>query len=113
VPVTDADFTLTPVFVTEKSVYSTGRHKIEEPGDRTNIAKLDEIDVFIIPGVAFGRNFYRIGYGKGCYDSLLGDARGVKIGVGFSAQIFDDLKPEAHDVPMDMIVTEEGVFITL
>ena len=69
-----------------------------------------EIDLMIVPGVAFGRDFRRVGYGKGCYDGFLKNARGIKIGVGFACQLLDGLTPEAHDVAMDMVITEDEIF---
>ncbi len=71
------------------------------------------IDAAIIPGVAFSPAGMRLGHGKGWYDRMLsrmGTAAGVKIGVGFGFQIVPSLPEEAHDVAMDIVVTEEAVY---
>lgn len=67
----------------------------------------ENLDVIIVPLVAFNRKRARIGYGKGYYDRFLPN-RAVKIGVAFSGQEFDFL-PEAFDKTLDVIVTEKEI----
>lgn len=70
------------------------------------------IDMVIVPGIAFGRNLHRIGYGKGYYDGFLRSLRNnkcVKVGVCFDLQLFIEIPAEDHDVPLDRIVTEKEV----
>jgi 5-formyltetrahydrofolate cyclo-ligase len=66
-------------------------------------------DLTIVPLLAFDRQGYRLGYGKGYYDRLLAAARTTKIGVAFAAQEVAALPVEAHDVRLDWIVTEREV----
>jgi 5-formyltetrahydrofolate cyclo-ligase len=66
-------------------------------------------DLTIVPMLAFDRRGYRLGYGKGYYDRLLGATRMPTIGVAFAAQEVDALPVEPYDVPLDCIVTEEEV----
>lgn len=64
------------------------------------------IDVAIIPGMAFDRDGNRMGRGKGFYDRLLPkltDAR--KIGICFAFQLLEHIPTEAHDRPMDVVIT--------
>ncbi len=70
-----------------------------------------EPSTFVIPVVAFDREFFRLGYGAGYYDRTLGVAphRPTAIGVGFELSRVETIYPQAHDVPMDMIVTELGL----
>lgn len=74
--------------------------------DPSSFAK-DEA-IAIVPGVAFDRNGYRIGYGGGYYDRFLSRFEGPTIGFAFEEQIADDLKGsgaiEDHDVAMDSLV---------
>ncbi len=64
----------------------------------------------IVPGVAFTQAGARLGRGKGFYDRWL-EGRGVfKLGVCFSAQVVEAVPREGHDVRMDGVVTEVGVF---
>lgn len=75
---------------------------------------LSDLDCVIIPGVAFDRNGHRLGRGKGYYDRALAGFKGLKIGVCFSEQFLkNDLVTEAHDVPMDWVVTEKFVYKAL
>ena len=67
----------------------------------------ENLDVIIVPLVAFNRKRARIGYGKGYYDRFLPN-RAVKIGVAFSGQEFDFF-PEAFDKTLDVIVTEKEI----
>ena len=66
----------------------------------------DDVDVVIIPGMAFDRLGNRLGRGKGYYDRLLPRLRNTyKIGVCFPFQFLDDIPSEAHDVKMDCVVS--------
>lgn len=72
--------------------------------------EITEGDLVIVPGVAFTRAGARLGRGKGFYDRWL-EGRGVlKLGVCFSAQVVEAVPREGHDVRMDGVVTEVGVF---
>jgi 5,10-methenyltetrahydrofolate synthetase len=68
-------------------------------------------DVVIAPVVAYDCACYRLGYGGGYYDRTLGaltsDIRAF--GVGYSMAKINTIYPQSHDIPMDAIVTEEGV----
>lgn len=63
----------------------------------------------IVPLLAFDRGGYRLGYGKGYYDQLLAMTPTPTIGVAFAALERPRLPREPHDVPLDMVVTEEAV----
>ncbi len=70
-----------------------------------------EIDLIIVPGVAYDYKRHRMGYGAGFYDRFLKDVKAdcVKIGVGFDIQIRAALPAEAHDIPMDLVITESRI----
>jgi 5-formyltetrahydrofolate cyclo-ligase len=70
-----------------------------------------EVDVFLIPGLAFDLTGGRLGYGRGYYDSLLTGARprSTLIGLAFDCQIVDRVPMTGHDVAVGLIVTESGV----
>ncbi|MCL2789534.1 MAG: 5-formyltetrahydrofolate cyclo-ligase [Desulfobulbus sp.] len=68
------------------------------------------IEVAVIPGTVFDLNGHRLGYGMGFYDRFLVHAPGaIRIGLAFSCQMVERLPIQQHDIPMDMIITEEGV----
>lgn len=82
------------------------KYGIPEPFGTENIDKKD-IDVVIVPAVAFDEKLYRLGYGGGYYDRFLGNTDAVIIGVGFDFQITRILPSEAHDKKMDMVISEK------
>lgn len=69
-----------------------------------------EPDIIIMPLLGFDKRGTRLGYGGGYYDRTL--ERLVKrprlVGIAFAAQEIEDIPREAHDVPLDVIVTEQG-----
>lgn len=69
----------------------------------------DELDLILVPGLAFTKAGHRLGYGGGYYDGFLADiSRDTpKIALAFELQIINTLIVESHDVPMDFILTEE------
>lgn len=83
---------------------------LEPKREGATVTSLQELDAVIVPGVAFDRRGSRLGYGKGYYDRALSNYLGIKIGVGFRAQLLEqDLPVESHDQQMDYIVTEDFV----
>jgi len=62
------------------------------------------IDLFIIPGLAFDKLHYRLGYGVGYYDNFLSSQPGYKIGVCYPFQLVEQLPAEDHDIPMDTVI---------
>jgi 5-formyltetrahydrofolate cyclo-ligase len=70
-------------------------------------------DVMIAPLVGYDRDAYRLGYGGGYFDRTLAamPRRPLIIGVGYSQAAIPTIYPEPHDIPMDKIVTERGIFV--
>ena len=83
-----------------------------EPGESFNILEptganfdnLKDIDLIIVPGVAFDTNNNRMGRGRGYYDKLLKTSKAYKIGICFDFQFFDKVPVEDHDLPMDLVI---------
>ena len=67
------------------------------------------MDVVLAPALGAGRNGHRIGYGKGFYDAFLGALRVPFICPVFAACLVDAAPAEAHDVLMDILVTEDEI----
>lgn len=67
-------------------------------------------DVLLLPLNAFDAAGYRLGYGGGFFDRTLASLtpRPLAIGVGFELNRVHSIQPEAHDQPLDWIVTEQG-----
>ena len=65
----------------------------------------DDIDVAVIPGMAFDREGHRLGRGKGYYDRFLTRLpHTYKIGVCFPFQLVDHVPADAHDILMDEVI---------
>ncbi|HUO11707.1 MAG TPA: 5-formyltetrahydrofolate cyclo-ligase, partial [Caulobacteraceae bacterium] len=71
-------------------------------------------DFLLVPLLAFDRRGHRLGYGAGFYDRTLAalEPRPLAIGIGFELARLASIDPGPHDRPMDVIVTEAGVFET-
>jgi len=72
----------------------------------------EQLDLVIVPGVAFSREGGRMGNGQGYYDRLLERVRPDcrLIGLCYECQLFDDLIVSPHDVFMDKVVTERATY---
>ncbi|MGB3940412.1 MAG: 5-formyltetrahydrofolate cyclo-ligase [Candidatus Manganitrophaceae bacterium] len=68
-----------------------------------------EVDLWVIPGVAFDRLGNRLGFGGGYYDRLLSGLKGEKIGVAFEFQLLDRLPVVENDHPVDQVITEATI----
>jgi 5-formyltetrahydrofolate cyclo-ligase len=83
----------------------------EPPHSEQNLARVEDVDLLLVPGLAFTRGKGRLGRGGGYYDRLIArpGLRAHKLGVCFETQIVPELPTEAHDREVDQIVTESGV----
>jgi 5-formyltetrahydrofolate cyclo-ligase len=94
-----------------------GKWKILEPpherwGESGKEFQPEQLDLVIVPGVAFSREGGRMGNGQGYYDRLLQHVRMDcrLIGLCYECQLFDDLIVSPHDVFMDKVVTERATY---
>ena len=94
----------------DESRLELGSFHIEEPTGQ-NTVNADEIEVIVVPAVAYDRKGNRLGRGKGFYDRLLASTRATKIGVAYEFQIVDEVPTEPHDVAMDIVISPEGCHI--
>ncbi len=86
-----------------------GKYGIKEPRKSCPIVKREDLDLILVPGVAFDEQGNRIGQGKGYYDIFLRNLATLKVGIAFEFQIIDIINQELHDVPVDIIITEERI----
>ena len=84
--------------------------------DAYGIPKPKDTEVIVptllfVPCVGYGPGGYRLGYGGGFYDRTLAalQPRPVTVGLGYSHGWLPDLEPEAHDVPLDALLNDNGV----
>ena len=77
-----------------------------EPAE-AEIVSPEDVEVWLVPGLAFTRNGKRLGYGGGWYDRLLADIKfPLSIGIAHAFQVVDDLPSEPHDVPLAGVVDD-------
>ena len=85
---------------------------LEPRKDALFIGDCRDLDLIIVPGAAFDMRGHRIGYGAGYYDRLL-NRPGMKaktLGFCYDLQIVSQVPNSPHDVSLDYIATEKGVF---
>ena len=83
-----------------------GTYGIWEPQGEEFTA-ISEIDLVLVPGVAFDRLGHRCGHGKGYYDKWLSQPAASRIrtiGLAFDFQEFDQIPTDSHDVCLDQII---------
>lgn len=95
------------VRVRPETIFRKNKMGISEP-----IGPSEDIDDFvaIVPCLALDENGNRLGYGGGYYDKFLASKHCVKIALAYNFQVVKKLDVSEHDVPMDMVVTEESAF---
>ena len=102
--VTDLDRSLLP-----------GTWGIREPDPaQCAVANADQIDFMLVPGVAFTAQCERLGYGGGFYDAAINRSRAdaAKVAAAFAVQIVDEIPLEPHDQRVDLVVTEDAVYVS-
>ncbi|HEY4951801.1 MAG TPA: 5-formyltetrahydrofolate cyclo-ligase [Verrucomicrobiae bacterium] len=82
-----------------------GQFGIREPSAGSIEIPLTQLDLILVPGVAFDRHGHRLGRGQGFYDRLLEKFRGIKCGIAFAEQVVEAVPVETRDVKMDFILT--------
>lgn len=89
----------------------THRFGIEQPADVGPIIPVIEIDVFLVPGLAFDTSGGRLGNGAGFYDRTLSQRRtdSVTVGITVDRRVFQEVPMEDFDQRVDWLATETGV----
>ncbi|KAB7642743.1 5-formyltetrahydrofolate cyclo-ligase [Bacillus sp. B3-WWTP-C-10-D-3] len=77
----------------------------------TEEANADEIDLQIVPGVAYTERGERIGYGGGYYDRYLVHYKGKTLSLAYSFQMVEHIPVEPFDTNVEKIITEKGTMV--
>jgi 5-formyltetrahydrofolate cyclo-ligase len=83
-----------------------GRFGIMEP---LPYGPVDRMDLLVVPGIAFDKKGYRLGYGKGYYDKFLAKKNVSSIGLAYSFQLLESLPKGKYDKKLDAVATEDGI----
>ncbi len=95
----------------EQTRLHLGAFEIEEP-DGNDLTDIADIELIIVPAVAYDRHGNRVGRGKGYYDRMLAGSRATTVGVGYDFQLIDDaIDTDSHDVPVDIVITQSHTVI--
>ena len=82
---------------------------LEPKADGIEVPK-NEIDLIIVPGVAFDKDKNRMGRGRGFYDRLLSTLNAPKVGICFGFQMIPQVPVEPLDKKMDYVITEDTIY---
>ena len=87
---------------------AVGVYDIPYPAEGPAVAP----QVLLVPLLGFDEAGYRLGYGAGYYDRTIASfaEKPLLIGVGFELGRLATIYPQPHDIPMDVVITERGVF---
>lgn len=96
------------VYIDKNTIFRRGKFGIPE-ADNAQYADKSEIDLVVVPGIAFDRRGGRIGFGKGFYDRFLDGMNAVKAALCYDFQLTDNTYPDEYDILMDYIVTEKEI----
>ena len=96
---------------------AAGHFGILEPDERLRPCEQkhlepEQLDLVMVPGVAFDTSGGRLGHGRGYYDRLLVDVRPDTrlAALAFKSQLFPDIPMGPHDVRMDLVITENETY---
>lgn len=93
--------------VEDDTQLEAGYANIMEPvPEKSRLMEKDEIDLLIVPGVAFDYQGYRIGFGGGYYDRFLKDYNGISLSLLSDIQLVQQIPVEAFDIPVQYLLTE-------
>ena len=78
------------------------------------LAEAGQIDLMLVPGVAFTPRCERLGYGGGFYDAVISHTRTevAKVAAAFSLQVVEELPVEPHDRRVDLVITEDAEYVS-
>ena len=98
--------------IEKNDVFQVNKYGILEPIATEKKRKKSYLpDIILLPLLAYDKNNYRLGYGKGYYDHYLNNQKKkIKtIGIAYSFQETNEIPVNKHDVKMDYILTEKGL----
>jgi len=86
-----------------------GPYGIRVPANGPQRVSLEEIDIIVVPAIAYDKNNMRLGRGKGYYDRFLAEpglSTSKTVGLAFQFQVLDSLPSDTHDRPVSWVITD-------
>lgn len=89
-----------------------GKFGIFEPTKDLETIEKKECQVILVPGIAFDKKGFRMGYGKGFYDRFLKTLPNsvLRIALGYEIQLYEELPNSIQDEPIDLLITENSFY---
>ncbi|MGX9135262.1 5-formyltetrahydrofolate cyclo-ligase [Rummeliibacillus sp. JY-2-4R] len=84
-------------------------HLSEPIPHRTVKVVKSQIDCLIVPGLAYDRQGYRLGFGGGYYDRFLSNYKEPTISLAFNKQLVEKIPRDDYDIPIEKIITEHEI----
>ncbi len=105
--------TMTPAVITSLDNLVTQRHGILEPPEDAPTIPIEDLDLILVPGVAFDEKCRRLGRGGGFYDRFLATVPPLvkTCGVAFEAQMVRSVPMDRHDRALDAVITESRLIL--
>lgn len=103
------DGSMTARLISDRCSLTPGAFGILEPDEHTLVFPKEQIDLILVPALAYDRWGRRLGRGKGYYDRFLTDFPGKTIGV--SSSLLDAVPAEPHDIPVDAVATRRRIIL--
>jgi len=105
---------LTLRVVAEGDLLEPGDFGVPEPRADSPVLAPHDVDLVLVPGLAFDERGHRIGYGAGFYDRLLPLlGRALTVGIAFDFQLVAEIPDTPGDAPVALLVTDARVLETL
>lgn len=106
-PRCEADGMMTARRIDDLGQLTSGTYGIPEPNSDAPVVSAAEIDLILVPGMAFDASGRRLGRGKGYYDRFLSDFHGKTMGI--CGQLMEEIPVEQHDITMDAVAVDRGI----
>ena len=89
------------------------RFGLREPSADAPAVAVEDVAAFMVPGLAFDRSGWRIGWGRGHYDATLAVASpgALRAGLAYEFQLIEHVAREPHDVALHIIITEVATHV--
>ncbi len=110
-PRCEADGTMTARIVTALGELQAGAFGILEPPETLPAAAPEELELILVPGMAFSPEGARLGRGKGYYDRFLQAVRGRTMGICYESRLLSEIPVERHDRFVDAVVTDKRAIL--
>lgn len=88
-----------------KNGFTVGKYGIPEPTSDEKYVSNSKNDLSLIPALAVGKDFSRLGYGKGYYDRFLKDFKGISVCPVYSELLCESVPTDKFDIPLKIIIT--------